>query len=269
MSSSSTRGHNTIDRTLQETHGESTAAILVDFDNFYTNIAEEDEMLWLSHEVNAMISGALHLNQSSRRILIRIYGGWLENRLWTRRGSRLQKALFSTVTFPMPHPNVNGLLRGEITLATRLLQLPDIEWGHTLRSKAGPPRLRLAGSLPPEGCTTERITCPVKALQHFTRKKGKVCAVEGCHITNDEAFMVVEQKMVDTMMTCDLLALCQEPNVDAIMILSNDTDLLPPLFTGAVTSRKSLQLVNTRGQHETPYSEALRGIGVDLKVWET
>lgn len=254
---------------LRETYGESTAAILIDFDNFYTHIAEDDEMQWLGHEVNTMVTGALALSQSSRRVLIRFYGGWLENGMWTRRGSRLQKALFSTAAFPMPHPYGRGVLRGDVTIVTRLLQLPDIEWGHTLRSKAGPPRLRLASSTPPEGCTAERVTCPVRTLQHFTRKKGKVCSLDGCHVTNDEAFMVVEQKMVDTIMACDLLALCLEPNVKAIMVLTNDTDLLPPLFMGAATSEKRLQLVNTVGQRETPYGEALRGLGVDFQVWGT
>lgn len=251
------------------THGENTVAVLIDFDNFYKHIADDDEMQWLHHEINKIISEALNISPLSQRIILRIYGGWLENGLWTRWASRLQKAIFSTSTFPIPHPYNKGILRGDITLVTRLLHLPDIEWGHTLRSKAGPPRLRLASNTPPEGCTTERATCPIRTLQHFTKKKGKACGVADCSVTNDQAFLVVEQKMVDTMMACDLLALCQAPETTAIMVLSNDTDLLPPLSMGAAISDKKLSLVNTRDQDRLSYTDTLKNLGVDIQTWGT
>jgi hypothetical protein len=251
--------------------GDNSLVVLVDFDNFYPRRLEQGDNSdsgWLGHEISRMVTEALHFSPLSQIIRIRFYGGWMERGVLTRGGSMLQQTINAMNPFPIPNRAKNSMLRGEIMLATRLLHLPLIEWEDTYRSRAGPPRLRLAHSTYPEGCAGASDTCPVRTLQHFTRKKGKGCPVPGCTVTNDNAFMVVEQKMVDTMIACDLLALCQYLDVGGVMVLSDDSDLLPPMAMGAAISKKRLMLVNSATKKTNPYKALLESLDIDVRVWE-
>ena len=80
-------------------------------------------------------------------------------------------------------------------------------------------------------------------LNKFTSKKEKSCAHEHCEIKNSEVFIGIEQKMVDTMIACDLITFSQENDIEAVCLFSDDLDLLPPLgFSSIFKTEKNPNL---------------------------
>jgi len=56
-------------------------------------------------------------------------------------------------------------------------------------------------------------------------------------VTAEKAFVVHEQKMVDTMLSCDLLEGALDSAIDAAVVVSDDTDFVPPLLASAKMAR--------------------------------
>jgi hypothetical protein len=242
-------------------------AVLVDFDNFYTHERVEVGAAWLEHEVIQMVRLANDLLPDVGRVVIRLYGGWMENGVLTQRGSALQQAIAIVDPFPLPLPGGKGLLRGELVLATRLFSLASVEWGHTLKTREGLPKLKLAAEMSVETCPVDRDTCPVKSFAHFSKKLGKTCHIAACTATNRRTFIRQEQKMIDTMMACDILTMPRERGAARLLVFSEDTDLLPPIAVTAGVSGFPIDLVLPRQRRNDPYAAVLEGLGVGLLFW--
>lgn len=237
------------------------AAGLVDYDNFFPGVL--GGAVEIRHQLNRMVGLVLDASNDYREIQVRLYGGWLEDGLLTRRGSELQ-AYVGGAYFPMKHPFRDGLLRGSISLVTQLVAVPQITWGHTLRTRRGLPPLRIADGPRPQGCAAPG-SCPIDLVQRISRRFARECHVHGCSVINGDAFLIREQKMVDSMMCCDALAL-----VDAgydIFVLSDDLDVLPGLAMAAVRSGQRVVLVRSSGDVEGLYDDRLSDLGVTGQLW--
>jgi hypothetical protein len=239
--------------------------ILVDFDNVYEYSVGAD-LAWLVHEINKLVGLALGLIPNAGAVFIRFYGGWLENGMLTPLASDLQAVLGASPYFPMKHPIQTSLLRGEITLVTRLLALPSVEWGNTRKMKRGLPRIRLSKDTLPERCINPAV-CPVSTLNRFTKHKNKRCPQEGCAVTNSDAFIVVEQKMVDTMIACDVISAVLSRTYSGVVVVSDDADIIPPLALAGSLSRGSrVRLVQTPDKLGS-FDSVLSPMGVDSVVY--
>jgi hypothetical protein len=62
-------------------------------------------------------------------------------------------------------------------------------------------------------------------------------------VTAETAFVTREQKMVDTLMACDLLDLAHDQEVVAIAVVTSDLDLLPPLIHAQSLKTSRLMLM--------------------------
>ncbi|MDM8552135.1 hypothetical protein QUF72_18770 [Desulfobacterales bacterium HSG2] len=137
----------------------------------------------------------------------------MENGSLTNLASRIQQALSSFDFFPLYNRAERIFTEGETELVTRLISMPDLQWDNTAITRSGIPRLRVVSGLP-SGCAGTNETCPVRILFRFSKKRTKKCPVPGCPVTNQEAFRIVEQKMVDTMLSCDIVALSEDERVE-------------------------------------------------------
>jgi hypothetical protein len=237
-------------------------AVLVDYDNFYVGAVESRE--GMTHEINRMISLAFSLRPETDLIQIRLYGGWLENGLLTNRGSELQAAVSQSV-FPMSHPTGTGVVRGSAMLVTRLALVPEMEWKHTYRTGVGMPRLQLVETPRPPGCA-RADSCPIDLVQRMSRRRARECHIEGCAVRNDSAFRMREQKMVDSMICCDVLAFAGM-GAD-VVVMSDDLDVLPALAMAPRTGIGQICLVRSRSEVENLYAEELAALGVRATAWE-
>jgi hypothetical protein len=254
--------------TLFETASNSVVA-MVDFDNIYPHHIQEEDLSSLTHDINTLIESALSMCQDASSILIRFYGGWFEEALPTPISNKLQLIIGSAPFFPLPHPKIKGkLLRGQIDLAKNLIHLPNIEWLHTKRTRQGLPRIRLTKDHLQQGCIKDSQQCPAKTLYKFTKSKKTTCPVENCLHTNASIFRSSEQKMVDTMLACDLLSSVPNPECAGVILCTSDTDLLPPLALAATYARgKPIKVLGDYSSSHAQYLERLGHMGITFEPW--
>jgi hypothetical protein len=237
---------------------------LLDFDNFYPPAGPKISDDWFVHQVNRITQETLAAAPGTTEINIRLYGGWLEDGLLTNRASSIQTAA-TKVHFPIVLPH-GGLLRGSLELVTRLFALPSIEWAHTRRTRSGLPRLRLADRPLPMDCAGDVMTCPLRFVHRFARSRTQQCHISGCTVRNRDAFELVEQKMVDSLLCCDIIAYSRMPEMN-VVVLSDDLDVVPALAMATVFGDAGVHLVRTNPR-EHLYREHLTDVGIDLRLWE-
>jgi hypothetical protein len=92
--------------------------------------------------------------------------------------------------------------------------------------------------------------------------------VIGCAVINKTAFLSREQKMVDSLITCDAIS-CAETNA-AVIVMSNDLDVLPGLAVAASGPPNGSQIALVRGSAESEglYDRQLAMLGVPTLDWE-
>lgn len=236
-------------------------AVLVDYDNFFVGALGTPEQI--RAHADRMVALALETDPDLDEIDIRFYGGWLQNGVLTRRASELQAAVAQGF-FPRPHPTRPGLLRGSVVLATRLAAVPRLEWAHTARVRRGLPRLRIADGPRPDGCVGVE-SCPIDLVQRMSRKGHRECHAPDCSVKNHEAFLIQEQKMVDSMLCCDAIAFASQGSL--VIVMSDDLDVLPGIAMAAASGRRSPVLVRSSPDAEGLYDEQLSLLGVDRDEW--
>jgi len=116
-------------------------------------------------------------------------------------------------------------------------------------------------------CDTNKDRCPIKILEKFSKKRGKLCPVNGCTVTNSTAFTIIEQKMVDTMLSCDILFISDQPQVSSVIIMSDDFDIHPAIALASVKTSKDILLVHNKPSQATIIAQSLSGMGIRLREW--
>lgn len=217
----------------------NSVVALVDLDNWHEADASRPIDATLREVVAEVTDKLLNVTPEAAFVSIRLYGGWTELGSLSQSASQVAEHLGAIDPFPIP---VEGrLIHGEIHLATALSIDPTVEIGDLCRVRKGPPRIRLAGRPRPDACA-DHESCAAKALQKFTSKPTRVCPSEGCTVTAADAFSTRQQKMVDTLMACDLLDFAHDVDVLAISVVTADTDMMPPLLHALVLGRQRILL---------------------------
>jgi hypothetical protein len=244
---------------------EPAGTVLIDFDNFFPGeIAGREQ---IDQDLRRAVDRALDVEPALTRVEVRLYGGWLENGILTGRASELQ-AQVGAPTFAARHPRQAGLLRVSTILVTRLAAVMDLEWGHTLRSRLGLPRFRLAETPRPADCV-DHDQCPVRIVRSMSRGQQRLCPIDGCTVVNGDAFLVREQKMVDSLLVCDTISYSQTSS--ALVVLSNDLDVLPGLVQAANSQARvgTIVLVRAVAKQATGlYDTHLKRMGVVVSDWD-
>lgn len=168
---------------------------------------------------------------------IRVYGGWYEEDQMTRMAQdvtvELQRDFPDTIRLQLSNNKIL-VLRTNAELAVSLLQEPGYHLFNTFRRKGKPRNVRV--EQPADvGCIDTACVLP----QMKQLLKNGNCPKTGCAVTNCDLVYRLEQKIVDTMLTCDLIHAVDRVSGQVILV-SGDDDFLPPLRAillrgGAVT----------------------------------
>lgn len=201
--------------------------VIVDFDNFFPQQMSEYNSTQLETFFNLRIQEILAVHPETERIDIRLYGGWYKNNGYSNKASELQTILQSISIFPLLIEN-NKKVDGVIELAEHMNGVPYV-WTNTFQEKAGLQKVRIDWTKTGESCTHASPSCPVKILSNFIRNRNHQCSNSGCSTIHSDVFFRREQKMIDTMMTCDIMSFSEESDVNSIYIISDDTDLFPAI----------------------------------------
>ena len=197
--------------------------ILVDYDNL--NLSQKASGM---HDLVAKVLMQLLIDPETTKgtCELRVYGGWYEGNLMTRTAQELAVSLQNEfpVLIRLPTSPVNrAIFTAKATLATALIEDPGRDIVNTFRRKGRPSNIRIQKQ-EDAGCTSEG--CILPTLKKFL-SSGR-CPVSTCGRV--DLIYRNEQKIVDSMLTCDLIYAPQH-GFDHIILVSSDTDFTPPLHT--------------------------------------
>jgi hypothetical protein len=215
--------------------------ILVDYDNIETNIVRHGVM----HVVNRIVSKIDSTEvDSNRHITIRLYGGWYQQNRFTNQAQILSADILANF------PNT-ALLSDNLTsvivnceMAYSILADPTNHLFSTYRPRGIPMGLKAKH---PSNCGCSTPNCPIVATHNFLRNN--ICNV--CNtVRPEDIFFRGEQKLVDTMLTSDLIfSSNQSANLG---VVSSDDDFWPGIKTTLANGKTVIQL-HTRNR-STPSS---------------
>jgi len=220
--------------------------ILVDFDNI-ARLIQNRGLVYISER----IIDRLEFNEinSYRRIRLRLYGGWYEQNIPTRTAQQLQTDIQLNFPRRMNITN-NGNFHSAIIIVEMALTLiidPNNHLFSTYRQRGMPHGLRCyhPNSL---GCTNH--SCPLIDVHAFINT-GR-CNTQCCNIRSQDMIYRGEQKLVDTMVMCDLIYLASDNDYDSVIIVSSDDDFWPGIKTAIIMGTYIVH-IHTRNRHTPNY----------------
>lgn len=219
-----------------------TIVILIDYDNYFSadvsKISPEQMELSFKDMVRLCESEFSDFNY----IQIRLYGGWYKETSFTKVASEVQQLLRQVNVFPKV---VSGkpVLNGTIELATTLHIKPGFEWRYTHKEREGVSRIRINHECADGLCKENRTTCPKYLLYKFTDRKDRKCFVDGCDNLQKNVFKSAEQKMVDTLIACDVISASEDNTVIGVLVISDDQDHLPSLALASIKKNENVQSI--------------------------
>ncbi|MDO8771059.1 MAG: NYN domain-containing protein [Burkholderiaceae bacterium] len=207
------------------TKRDSTYAVFIDYDNL---LPAHKRAGILDVVTKALIQIPMDAVTTRAKCDVRVYGGWYEGTQITRM------AEYVTVEIQRDFPKIIRLPTAEgghvavsanAELAVALLQEPGHHLFNTYRRKGKPANVRVEEPTV-VGCTDPACVLP---LMKKLLKTGN-CPRPGCSVTVGDLVYRHEQKIVDTMLSCDLI-LSASAGHDRVILVSGDDDFLPPLRT--------------------------------------
>lgn len=200
---------------------------IVDFDNVFPHKLQS----YTQDDLNRVFRQVIDILLSHKKISaikFRLYGGWFMGDDMTNRCSLLMQMINHIQQwFPMLMDG-NRIINGDIEVALELKSVP-YQWKNTYKEHRGIPKLRIDSSKCGDLCESNKPQCPIKIMQSYTKARDKECHIEGCLVKHGEVFYRREQKMVDTMMACDIISYSIEEPQTALAVISDDVDLFPAL----------------------------------------
>lgn len=239
--------------------------VIIDFDNLITND------VYTSYQLEIQLKEILEiLAEDIDRgfISVRLYGGWYSKGNFTPKASILQQHLASVKLFPILKRNPRKFIEGRIDLVSSLVVLPDLIWDNTVVERSGIRQVRFVDSIVSQICLDNEDVCPLSIMKKFTKKKNRTCSVHRCDLKHSDVFKNVTQKMVDNMIACDYISLCNDENVTSVLVASDDTDLFPSYILGSIKAHEKLKIVLyfKNQSHSSNWTTNLKRDNIEIKT---
>jgi uncharacterized LabA/DUF88 family protein len=199
--------------------------VIIDFDNYFRDIKSIDDSQRFELALSEIIDKCEEHFESIDKISIRLYGGWYQETSLTKQASIIQQLLSQISVFPKVKNN--KITNGTVEMVSSLFEIPNVKWHYTYKEKNGIGRVRINHELVDDFCTMNKEQCPKYILYKFTAKKDKQCHISNCTHIHKDVFKGIEQKMVDTMIACDVISATKSENINGIFVLSDDQDHFP------------------------------------------
>jgi hypothetical protein len=221
----------------------SEAVVLIDFANF---VPEADELVAQARGldlIDRVISFLLDEDPATERIEIRLYGGWMDAGVLTPLASAILSAP-DLDPFPITNPATGAIVRGAVELVRSLALMPAVAWPDLVIRESGIARLRQTSILVDACVSDTREACPLRTMHWMSRRYDRECPMPTCTMTFGAAFENKTQKMVDSLLVCDLIHYGRALGEgDMLLLLSDDLDLLPGLLVAAESSGPAIHRV--------------------------
>lgn len=213
--------------------------LLIDYDN----LLYEDKSKGLLYVIEKILKQFSPREIDNKNVLVRLYGGWYERNQATALSQNLNVEI--NADFPgviSLSDNQTNVIVG-VELALSLTVEPTKLLFNTFRKRGIPSGLR-ANDPRVLGCIKPQ--CPVIHVFDFIRhNRCSSCS----NIIPEDILYRQEQKLVDTMLTSDLISIAN--NEKTVCIVSSDDDFWPGILT-AIQSGASVFHVHTKLNRYTP-----------------
>lgn len=241
------------------------AIVIIDFDNYFpsANLSEYDGNDGLFNKVFQFVVSYLSQIEAIDSIYLRLYSGWYSGDALTNRSSEVLRRLPSfNSLFPL---FVGGRkIEGDFVLAENQVDIPFI-WKNTYREHNGLPKFRVDETKMSVSCVKNKEICPVHILKHFSKKATTPCSVNSCTTKHGEVFKLREQKMIDTMMACDIISCTLDTEKPLIAIVSDDVDFFPSIaLRNKISSESTTFLFIKNDINVAPYSSILNQFNASI-----
>lgn len=200
--------------------------VLVDYDN----LSYQDTSRPLIDLSGKLISKFLPTEINDKNVTIRLYGGWYENNSITRKAQNLNAEILKDFPRTEILCDKKTSVIVNIELAVSLTSAPRIELFNTFRKRGFPSGVQ-SHDPRTKGCSI--TDCPiVEVYDFFQSNKCNTCNT----IRPEHIIFRQEQKLVDTMLTSDLISICQNNKI--VSVVSSDDDIWPGILTGVISGAK-------------------------------
>jgi hypothetical protein len=184
------------------------AMVLVDFDNIDYSLRTD-----LSALENRLFK-TITLRQQYDEIYFRLYGGWDYKSRMSYSAQTIAPWIYT-----FPHAIDRTLLVAEMIKA---LAFENIELPYTFRRRSK----NIDFDIDISQICVQNNSCDLFRMHQIL--KNKKCSKPGCAKFFNQAFLINEQKLVDTMIATDLHYFSSLSNID-IFLVSSDDDFIPPI----------------------------------------
>lgn len=225
----------------------STLAVFVDYDN----LQPLQKAAGIRDVVNkALVRIPLAAGTDRLKCEVRVYGGWYEGSQITRLAQDVTVELqrdFPTI-IRLPHTGRDHVsISTGAELAVALLQEPAHHMFNTYRRKGKPTNVRVEAPTV-VGCTD--LDCLLPMMKRLLRT-GQ-CPKAGCNVVVGDLVYRHEQKIVDTMLACDLVYAADRGH-DRVVLVSGDDDFLPPLRTVLLRGARAVRVHPRSGMQRASF----------------
>ena len=174
----------------------------------------------------------------------RLYGGWYHGNSITKKCQLVQADV------GLNFPSIMSLYRGKKLLRIRaelgfsLICRPTIHLFNTYRTKSFPYGIK-SKNKDTIGCQIDN--CPLDNLHYIIKKK----SCPRCSKNSNEFLSRGEQKLVDTMLSSDLLYLSKKD--ESIILVSSDEDFFPVIIQALTLGTRIIHIspnVDRKGIHD-------------------
>ena len=191
--------------------------LLIDYDNLPKPLMRKN----LRQLLKALLAKlAPSTTTQINRISCRLYGGWLDRNLLSRKARQLSEEIDEFFPFTLSS-SVRSNTVIEVELARALACDPLREFTYTFRIRSTPSFQ--VKRFPLEKCA-EPQSCRIMEVNSFVYNN--ICSKSNCNVSPGMAFYRAEQKLVDSMIVVDLVhyAIHQK---DHLVVVSGDDDMWP------------------------------------------
>ncbi len=199
--------------------------VLIDYDN----VLQGERQKGLNHVVKSILKKLPNSVLShGASIVVRLYGGWYRSSQLSRHAQDLsiQIKRYYPGTLALGTANMRRSVFISVVLARSLLIDPSRDILNTYRVRGVPSNLR-PKAFPFQACA-QKARCPLVGAH--TLLQTSRCSDSSCGVRIADVITRHEQKLVDTMLTADLIHAASS-GISDIVVVTNDDDLWPGIRT--------------------------------------
>jgi uncharacterized LabA/DUF88 family protein len=186
------------------------------------------------------------------RLRVRLYGGWYDQESLTHRAQELSAQIHET--FPCVLAAGSDLrIPTTAELAYAIEASPRQHLLHTYREKGDVGFVHCRSAID-VGCSEPE--CPIGLVK--TLLEAGRCPVASCTVERPQILFRAQQKLVDTMLACDLVFLTRLAD-HTVVVVTSDDDLWPPISMAVLEGGRVVH-VHTKGQSERQFYRVPPGV---------